>query len=324
MYTFFATDFGSPRRSFHAVHLALATTSRNPGSGVVHSPTVACLKRLYRVSLSVSDNLDANVFAFSHAESNGSIFVYVILRISSLSAMDYRVFFIPVLLTATAALMYWLFNENPDYAGMADHKKHEFIARINGVMFSLYQLCMWMFVGSKADTLSMIEQVLAYMVYDAGHMAFYARSPDFFLHHVIIWLGYLFGGHTDQQVKLCFDAMCILESTNPSFSLGWLMEAVKYPYDSFHMGILAFIFGFWTLIRMVYFPYWSYVNASGSLAMNLVTGGYTALNAYWFYLLCKKAQRVVTNSSPSPADAHPSRAETPSGPSGSSPRSPPE
>ena len=219
--------------------------------------------------------------------------------------MDYRVFIIPVLLTLNALLMYLLFKENPDYIAMAEHKKHEFVARINGVLFSGYMLCMWFFVGSPKDSLAMLEQVLAYMVYDAGHMAFYAKSPDFFLHHVIIWLGYLFGAHTDANVKMCFDAMCILESTNPSSSLGWLLEALKYPYDTLHMGILAFIFGFWTLIRMVYFPYWSYTNSTG-LAMNLVTGGYTLLNVYWFYLLCKKAQRTLTNSSPSPADAPPS------------------
>jgi len=219
--------------------------------------------------------------------------------------MDYRVFIIPVLLTLNALLMYLLFKENPDYIAMAEHKKHEFVARINGVLFSGYMLCMWFFVGSTKDSLSMIEQVLAYMVYDAGHMTFYAKSPDFFLHHVIIWLGYLFGAHSDENLKLCFDAMCILESTNPSFSLGWLLEALKYPYDTLHMGILAFIFGFWTLVRMAYFPYWSYTNSTG-LAMNLVTGGYTVLNIYWFYLLCKKAQRTITNSSPSPADAPPS------------------
>ena len=211
--------------------------------------------------------------------------------------MDYRVFIIPVLLTLNAMLMYWLFKENPDYIAMSEHKKHEFVARINGVLFSFYQLSMWFFVA-------MLEQVLAYMVYDAGHMAFYAKSPDFFLHHVIIWLGYLFVAHSDANLKSCFDAMCILESTNPSFSLGWLLEALKYPYDNLHMGILAFIFGFWTLIRMVYFPYWSYTNSTG-LGMNLVTGGYTLLNVYWFWLLCKKGQRIVTNSSPSPAAAPP-------------------
>jgi hypothetical protein len=218
--------------------------------------------------------------------------------------MDYRAFFTPVLLTLNALLMYWLFKENPDYIAMAEHKKHEFIARINGVLFSLYQLCMWFFVGSRQDTLSMLEQVLAYMVYDAGHMAFYAKSPDFFLHHALIWIGWMFTSHTDANIKLCFDAMCILESTNPSFSLGWLMEALKYPYDNLHMGILVFIFGFWTLIRMVYFPYWSYTNSTG-LVMNLTTGGYVLLNAYWFWLLCKKAHRTVTSLSPSPAAESP-------------------
>jgi hypothetical protein len=236
--------------------------------------------------------------------------------------MDYRVFIIPVLLTLNAMLMYWLFSENPDYIAMAEHKKHEFVARINGVLFSLYQLCMWFFVGSRQDTIFVIEQVLAYMIYDAGHLTLYAKSPDFFLHHVIIWLGYLFGGHTDEQVKLCFEAMCILESTNPSFSLGWLLEALKYPYDNLHMGILAFIFGFWTLVRMVYFPYWSYVNATGSTAMNLVTAGYMALNCYWFWLLIKKAQRTVTNLSPSPAAASPDPQAEGAGSVRSSPREP--
>jgi len=235
--------------------------------------------------------------------------------------MDYRVLVIPVLLTASALFMYWLFKDNPDYAAMADHKKHEFIARINGVLFSLYQLCMWFFVGSRHDTLSMIEQVLSYMIYDAGHLLFYAKSPDFFLHHVIIWLGYIFGAHSDENVKLCFDAMCMLESTNPSFTLSWLMEALKYPYDNMYLGILAFTFGFWTLIRMVVFPYWSVTNTSGP-AMNLVTGGYTLLNCYWFYLLIKKAQRIVTSSSPSQggapeAERHPAAPSAPTRPESS-------
>lgn len=219
--------------------------------------------------------------------------------------MDYRVFIIPVLLTLNALLMYWLFKENPDYIAMAEHKKHEFIARINGVLFSLYQLCMWLFVGTPKDSLAMLEQVLAYMVYDAGHLTLYAKSPDFFIHHVIIWLGYLFSEHSDTHVKTVFDAMCILESTNPSFSLSWLMEALKYPYDNLHMGILAFTFGFWTLVRMVCYPYWIYNNALGSTPSIVVNVGYMALNVYWFWLLCKKAHRTVTNLSPSPAAAPP-------------------
>lgn len=209
--------------------------------------------------------------------------------------MDYRVFIIPVLLTLNALLMYWLFSENPDYIAMAEHKKHEFVARINGVLFSLYQLCMWFFVGTPKDSLAMMEQVLAYMVYDAGHLTLYAKSPDFFIHHVIIWLGYLFSEHSDTHVKIVFDAMCILESTNPSFSLSWLMEALKYPYDNLHMGILAFTFGFWTLMRMVYYPYWIWTNGMGSTPSIVVNVGYMALNVYWFWLLCKKAQRTVAS-----------------------------
>ena len=209
--------------------------------------------------------------------------------------MDYRVFIIPVLLTLNALLMYWLFSENPDYIAMTEHKKHEFIARINGVLFSLYQLSMWFFVVTPKDSLAMMEQVLAYMVYDAGHLTLYAKSPDFFIHHAIIWLGYIFGAHSDTHVKLVFEAMCILESTNPSFSLSWLMEALKYPYDNLHMGILAFTFGFWTLMRMVYYPYWIWTNGMGSTPSIVVNVGYMALNVYWFWLLCKKAQRTVAS-----------------------------
>jgi hypothetical protein len=213
--------------------------------------------------------------------------------------MDYRVFIIPVLLTLNALLMYWLFSENPDYIAMAEHKKHEFVARINGVLFSLYQLCMWFFVGTPKDSLAMMEQVLAYMVYDAGHLTLYARSPDFFIHHIMIWLGYLFSEHSDTHVKIVFDAMCILESTNPSFSLSWLMEALKYPYDNLHIGVLAFTFGFWTLVRMVCYPYWIYNNALGSTPSIVVNVGYMALNVYWFWLLCKKAQRTIDSFTPS-------------------------
>jgi len=219
--------------------------------------------------------------------------------------MEYWVFIIPVLLTINAVLMYWLFKENPDYVDMAEHKKHEFVARINGLLFSMYMLLMWFFVGSHKDSLSMIEQALAYMVYDAGHLTFYAKSPDFFIHHAIIWIGYLFGGLSEYNVTTGFDALCILESTNPFLSLSWLLEALKYPYDNMHMGILAVTFGIWTLVRMVYYPYWASMNAMKTTSLTLVNVGYMMLNTYWFYLLCKKAHRTVTSSSPSGGDAPP-------------------
>jgi hypothetical protein len=222
--------------------------------------------------------------------------------------MDYRVFFIPVLLTASAALMYFLFKDNPDYEGMAEHKKHEFIARINGVMFTLYMLMMRMFGTSHTDTVSIIEQFIAYLVYDAGHMTFYAKSMDFYIHHVILMIAYAFSSHAPDIASRCFDAICILEATNPSFSLGWMMEALKYPTDTLHMGVKAAVFIIWTLVRMVFYPYWIGTVAWSSTPVTLASCAYMLLNVYWFWLLCKKAYRTVTNLSPSQggeSEAHP-------------------
>jgi hypothetical protein len=210
--------------------------------------------------------------------------------------MDYRVFIIPVLLTLSALLMYWLFKENPDFEAMADYK-HEFVARINGVLFSSYMLLMWFFVETAKDSTTMLEQVLAYMAYDAGHLTLYAKSPDFYIHHAILWLGYMSSDHSDYHMKMAFDATCILESTNPIFSLTWMMDALKYPHDNVHMGILAVMFGIWTLVRMIYYPYWIYKNAAKSTLLTVFNGGYMMLNIYWFYLLCKKGQRILTSVS---------------------------
>jgi hypothetical protein len=219
--------------------------------------------------------------------------------------MDYRVFFIPVLLTATAALMYFLFKDNPDYEGMAEHKKHEFIARINGVMFTIYMLTMRMFGTSYTDTVSIIEQFIAYLVYDAGHMTFYAKSLDFYIHHAILMIAYTFSSHAGDVASRCFDAICILEATNPSFSLGWMMEALKYPNDTLHMGVRAAVFVIWTLVRMVFYPYWIGTVAWSSTPVTLASSAYMVLNVYWFWLLCKKAHRTVTSLSPSPVAESP-------------------
>lgn len=226
---------------------------------------------------------------------------------------------IPLLLAANAVAMYYFFNLSPEFDELVESKKHEFLARINGLLFIVYLLTMRMFTTTHEGVMEQIGQIVAYMVYDCAHAPFYARGYDYYIHHIVYFLIYfvILPGRPDLHASHFYDAACILESSAPVLSIGWFMDALRYPMDTFHQVLRVVLFLIWTCIRIVYFPYWVGTTIESKDVM--YTLPFMALNCYWFWLLIKKA----TKTSPSPAAASPDPQPTEdSGSARSSPREP--
>jgi hypothetical protein len=237
--------------------------------------------------------------------------------------MDYRVLVIPVLLAANALFLYWFLGGNPEYDALAEHKKHEFLARINGLLFIVYIVTMRVFTTTHAGAMEQISQIVAYLIYDCAHAPFYARGYDYYIHHAVYFLIYIsqFTTTPDIRVSQFYDAACILESSAPVLSIGWFMDALGYPMDTFHQVTRVALFLIWTFIRMMCFPYW--IGTAIDTKDIVYTLPFVALNCYWFWLLIKKATKSTTSSSPSPAAESPDPQPTEdSGSARSSPREP--
>ena len=226
---------------------------------------------------------------------------------------------IPVALAVTATLMYTLFSGIPEFGDLVESKKHEFRARINGLLFIVYLVVMRLFTTTHEGALEQISQVVAYMVYDCAHAPFYARGYDYYIHHIAYFLIYflVIPGVSERRASQFYDAACILESSAPLLSMVWFMDALGYPVDTFHQTLRGLVLLVWTCIRMIYFPYW--VGTTIESSDFVYTLPFMALNCYWFWLLCKKALKAFTSSSPSHTDADAGqRQEVDPPPSGSS------
>ncbi len=210
---------------------------------------------------------------------------------------------IPLLLAANAVAMYYFFSLSPEFDELAETRKHEFLARINGLLFIVYLVVMRMFTTTHEGVMEQMGQMVAYMVYDCAHVPFYARGYDYYLHHIAYFFIYfsVLPGISDRNAALFYDATCILESSAPILSIAWFMDTLGYPVDTFHQILRVVLLLAWSCIRMLYFPYWVGTNVE---THNIVyTLPFVALNCYWFWLLIKKVGKAFTKTSPSPGDA---------------------
>lgn len=210
---------------------------------------------------------------------------------------------IPLLLAANAVVLYYFLSLSPEFGELVESKKHEFLARINGLLFVVYLLTMRMFTTTPEGAMEQVTQVVAYMVYDCAHAPFYARGYDYYIHHIVYFLIYflVIPSSSGQRASHFYDAACILESSAPILSIGWFMDALGYPMDTFHQIARVVLFLIWTCIRIVYFPYW--VGTTLESKDIVYTLPFMALNCYWFWLLIKKA----TKTPPSPVAESPDR-----------------
>jgi hypothetical protein len=214
---------------------------------------------------------------------------------------------IPLLLAANALVLYHFLSLNPEFGDLVESKKHEFLARINGLLFIMYLVVMRMFTTTPEGVMEQIGQIVAYLVYDCAHAPFYARGYDYYVHHIVYFFIYFVAlpqaTEPEKWVSQFYDATCILESSAPLLSVGWFMDTLGYPVDTFHQAVRGLVVLVWTCIRMVYFPYW--VGTTLDSKDIVYTLPFMALNCYWFWLLVKKAMKAFTSPSPSPADDPP-------------------
>ena len=207
---------------------------------------------------------------------------------------------IPLLLAANAVVLYSLFSGIPEYDALSEETKQEFTGRLNGILFTLY----WLFMGFfSPNPTNRMAEFIAYTVYDVGHMLTYSSRIDYYLHHLTLLVSYatVAGVLGPDHLALFTTATYILESTNPLLSLSWMFSVLKYPMDDIHKSIQAVTFVVWTLVRMVLFNYWGYASLTPEHLPFFIP--WVILNGYWFWLLCKKAMKSFTTTSPSPADA---------------------
>lgn len=197
---------------------------------------------------------------------------------------------VPAVLTANSLVAQHICNNFTAYRELVAAKKYELINRITGSLFILYICYMGTYISSDEDVKHFIRNVAGYMLYDMAHMSFYSQSLAMYLHHCA-FLGFYLSMNifSEQDRYIFYKSVWMLESTAPFLTVCWCLHLFKYPDTYTHkmMKIISFIY--WTLIRIIYQPYYLYTTANTIVC--ILGSSIVVLNIYWFRLLLK---RVIT------------------------------
>lgn len=194
---------------------------------------------------------------------------------------------VPALLTVNSLVSHNIFNIFARYRELVSEKKYELINRITGGLFLLYICYTGIYTSSDEDVKSFIRQVAGYMLYETGHLILYSHALPMYIHHCVYIFCYLImNTSTEENRYIFFKITWFLESTAPLLSVCWCLHLFKYPDTYLHKFIKAIAFLYWSLIRVVYFPY--YIIRTRDIVVYTLGFPIILLNLYWFRLLVKR------------------------------------
>lgn len=135
-----------------------------------------------------------------------------------------------------------------------------------------------------------------------GHMIYdllYVDTLAMKIHHILcISFVILYNTYFKHTVEFTYTDLyyvyrnlVLLESTSPLLNLAWLLHHFQYPNKTFNMGIKVAAALYWTVARMIIFPYILY--SGGTIYPRMFAYPFIPLNIIWFNALLKIAAKEL-------------------------------
>ena len=175
----------------------------------------------------------------------------------------------------------------------------EAITRLNGMALQLYICSSFFFKNDLQDMVRIVYIFVGHMIYDLIHVDTLAMK----IHHILcILLLVLYQTYfkytldfTYADSYYIYRNLVLLESTSPLLNLAWLLHHFQYPNKAFNMCIKAAAALYWTVARMIIFPYILY--SGGNFYPRMFAYPFIPLNLIWFNTLLKMAIREISRES---------------------------
>jgi len=171
----------------------------------------------------------------------------------------------------------------------------EAITRLNGMALQVYICASFLFKHDVSNMVRIAYIFIGHMIYDLVYVDTLAMK----IHHILC-ISLLVLYHTYLKYTLEFtyaDAyyvyrnLVLLESTSPLLNCAWLLHHFQYPNKAFNMYIKAAAALYWTVARMIVFPYIVY--SGGNFYPRLFAYPFIPLNIIWFHALMKMAAKEL-------------------------------
>jgi hypothetical protein len=175
----------------------------------------------------------------------------------------------------------------------------EAITRLNGMALQLYICSSFLFKHDVSNMIRIAYIFIGHMIYDLLYVDTLAMK----IHHILcILLFILHYTYLNYAVELTYtDAyyvyrnLVLLESTSPLLNCAWLLHHFQYPNKSFNICVKAAAALYWTVARMIIFPYLVY--SDGSFYTRLFAYPFIPLNIIWFHTILKMSIKEISRAS---------------------------
>jgi len=160
----------------------------------------------------------------------------------------------------------------------------ELLNRISGLCFQFYLVYSGFFLASDESVNAFNQATVGYMIYDLAHMSLFSKSWPIYFHHGFYIIVYLNNAAFAQEYHTIFAQMTwLLESSSPLLTLTWTLHTFEYPLNQIHKMTRILCFIYWSLTRVIIFPYFIYTRG-----LYMVGIPFYLLQLYWFKLLLRR------------------------------------
>lgn len=202
-----------------------------------------------------------------------------------------------VALLATLNVGQWIVSDQtlPFFRDFDWKKKNDWMSRVTA---GLVELVAFVFAGVTGHTSEWGWSLMtAFFLEDTLHLLAYDHSILNYIHHAVVGMAFILFRTlmTPEQVKSGYHAFLAVESTGPFLQATWLMREAGLKKHPAFKYLAAFTLVFYGVMRVGVFPWLMHAHMDRGMALLLLP--LLGLNVYWFYKLCRMAQKAFATNS---------------------------
>lgn len=191
---------------------------------------------------------------------------------------------IPSILLLNTTVFSYVLQHFGAYTRLQRPTQLEFLNRISGLCFQLYLLYSGFYLASDESVNAFNQATAGYMIYDLAHMSLFSKTWPMYFHHGFYIVVYLNRAAFAQEYHTkCAQMVWLLESSSPFLTLTWTLHTFEVPLNQIHTAIRILCFIYWSLTRVIIFPYFIY-----SWGVYMIGIPFYLLQLHWFKLLLRR------------------------------------
>jgi hypothetical protein len=191
---------------------------------------------------------------------------------------------VPPVLLLNTMLAWSILQRFSAYARQPMPIKMELLNRISGCCFQLYLIYSGFYLTSDEAVNAYNQATTGYMLYDLAFMSLHSKTWPMYFHHGFYIVVYLNRVAFAQEYHTKFAQMTwLLESSSPLLTLTWTLHTFEYPLNQIHKTTRILCFIYWSLTRVIIFPYFIY-----TWGLYMIGIPFYLLQLYWFKLLLRR------------------------------------